>query len=273
MHYRTNWALVIGLSLLLHGAVWGGIVMVRSLLDRNTTPPPMVSENVVPIEDAPDTDSDDNDLPGTEDGADTGSLMGEAIPETGVTDVSEKAISSEPETDTPKVEESKEEPEEIEPLTQDDISEDEVLSEDPIEAETEEDALKAYQKQVEEAKKDPKKKVSNVIVLKKKGNGGRQMGQPPITIVDSYPPDGMYTFKGVVRVLSTIGTNGKIIHTKIAVTSGNRAIDELAMAFCRRWTFKPALDGKGVPMECNKLIRIPFNLSPEKMKDQIDRNG
>ena len=204
MHYRTNWALVIGLSLLLHGAVWGGIVMVRSLLDRNTTPPPTVSENVVPIEDAPDTDSDDNELPGTEDGADTGSLMGEAIPETGVTDVSEKDISSEPETDTPKVEEIKEEPEEIEPLTQDDISEDEAPSEDPIEAETEEDALKAYQKQVEEAKKDPKKKVSNVIVVKKKGNGGRQMGQPPITIVDSYPPDGMYTFKGVVRVLSTI---------------------------------------------------------------------
>ena len=44
MHYRTNWVLVIGLSLLLHGAVWGGIVMVRSLLDRNTTPPPTVSE-------------------------------------------------------------------------------------------------------------------------------------------------------------------------------------------------------------------------------------
>jgi protein TonB len=44
------------------------------------------------------------------------------------------------------------------------------------------------------------------------------------------------------------------------------------MAFCRRWTFKPALDSKGQPMECIKLIRIPFNLPPEKMKDQIDRN-
>jgi putative LPXTG-motif protein cell wall anchor domain protein len=49
-------------------------------------------------------------------------------------------------------------------------------------------------------------------------------------------------------------------------------VDELAMAFCRRWTFKPALDSKGQPMECIKLIRIPFNLPPEKMKDQIDRN-
>ena len=99
------------------------------------------------------------------------------------------------------------------------------------------------------------------------------MGQPPITLSDSYPPEGMYTFKGVIRVFTTIGEDGKVKATKIAVSSGRRSADELAQAFCRRWTFKPARDGEGKPMESVKLIRIPFNLSPEKMKDQMDRNG
>jgi protein TonB len=133
--------------------------------------------------------------------------------------------------------------------------------------------VKKFQKQVEDAKKDPKKKISSTIVVKKKGDGSTHtMGQPPKIIVDSYPPEGIYTFKGVVRVFATIGEDGKIKKTKVAVTSGRRSVDELAMAFCRRWTFKPALDSKGQPMECIKLIRIPFNLPPEKMKDQIDRN-
>ena len=140
-------------------------------------------------------------------------------------------------------------------------------------AENEKDAVKKFQQQIEDAKKDPKKKISSTIVVKKKGDGSTHtMGQPPKIIVDSYPPEGMYTFKGVVRVFTTIGEDGKVKKTKVAVTSGRRGVDELAMAFCRRWTFKPALDSKGQPMECIKLIRIPFNLPPEKMKDQIDRN-
>lgn len=273
MQYRTNWPLVIGIALALHGALFGGMMAIESLWDRNNTPPAAVAEDLTPLTDVPG-DGDENELPGTEDGADNGSLQGESVPETGVVSVKEADISHEPEaeTDITKVEPKEDIKEEIKPLTQEELPEEEVKSEEPIVAETEEEALKEYQKQLEEAKKDPKKKVSSVIVVKKKGNGGHQMGQPPITIVDSYPPEGMFTFKGVVRVLATIGTNGKIIRTKIAVTSGNRAIDELAMAFCRRWTFKPALDGKGEPMECDKLIRIPFNLSPEKMKDQMDRN-
>lgn len=33
MHYRTNWLVVILLALGLHGAVFGGLILVRPLLD------------------------------------------------------------------------------------------------------------------------------------------------------------------------------------------------------------------------------------------------
>ena len=280
MHYRTNWLVVILLALGLHGAVFGGLILARPLLDGSAEEVASEVGTTIELEDAPQSgEGEETKDPGYEDGAEGGSLVGEALPGKGLENIKAADISNEPaaETDIVKVMEERENPPpdtEPEPLeeAEADVPEEKADTE-PIVAENEKDAVKKFQKQVEDAKKDPKKKISSTIVVKKKGDGSTHtMGQPPKIIVDSYPPEGMYTFKGVVRVFATIGEDGKIKQTKVAVTSGRRGVDELAMAFCRRWTFKPALDSKGQPMECVKLIRIPFNLPPEKMKDQIDRN-
>ena len=259
MHYRTNWLVVILLALGLHGAVFGGLILVRPLLDGSAEEVASEVGTTIELEDAPQSgEGEETKDPGYEDGAEGGSLVGEALPGKGLMEEREN-----PPPDT--------EPEPLEE-TEADVPEEKADTE-PIVAENEKDAVKKFQQQIEDAKKDPKKKISSTIVVKKKGDGSTHtMGQPPKIIVDSYPPEGMYTFKGVVRVFTTIGEDGKVKKTKVAVTSGRRGVDELAMAFCRRWTFKPALDSKGQPMECIKLIRIPFNLPPEKMKDQIDRN-
>ena len=260
MHYRTNWLVVILLALGLHGAVFGGLILVRPLLDGSAEEVASEVGTTIELEDAPQSgEGEETKDPGYEDGAEGGSLVGEALPGKGLENIKAADVSNEPaaETDIVKVMEERENPPpDTEP--------------EPLE-ETEADVPK--EKADTEPKKDPKKKISSTIVVKKKGDGSTHtMGQPPKIIVDSYPPEGMYTFKGVVRVFTTIGEDGKVKKTKVAVTSGRRGVDELAMAFCRRWTFKPALDSKGQPMECIKLIRIPFNLPPEKMKDQIDRN-
>ncbi len=283
MHYRTNWALVVALALALHGGVLGGYTLLTPLLETKSEVPSQMPD-MIEIENAPEGgEGDESDDPGYTEGEDEGSLVGQALPDEGVSGIKEADISSGPEaeTDVKAVKAAMEAPppaeieKDPEPLTQEEAKVDPKTPDaEPIVAESEKEAIKEYQKQVEAAQKDPKKKVSNTIVIAKKGSGkAKQMGQPPITITDSYPPEGMYKFKGVIRVFTTIGTDGKVKATKISVTSGRRSADELAMAFCRRWTFKPALDGEGKPMESVKLIRIPFNLPPEKMKDQMDRNG
>lgn len=283
MHYRTNWPVVILLALGLHGAVFGGFTVVKPLLDGPAEEMASDIGTVVELEDAPaESHGEETKNPGYEEGGEAGSLVGEAFPGQGLENIKESDISNAPEAETniEKILEAREtmqvsSDKEPEPLTEKEtVVEKEKPETEPIVAEDETDAVKKFQQQMEEAKKDPKKKISNTIVVKKKGDGSAHtMGQPPKIIADSYPPEGMYTFKGVVRVFTTIGEDGKVKKTKVAVTSGRRAVDELAMAFCRRWTFKPALDSKGQPMECIKLIRVPFNLSPEKMKDQIDRNS
>lgn len=273
MLYRTNWPLVLFLALALHGGVFGVFQMLRPLLLKDE-PVPTEMGQIIDLGDAEEGGKgEDSNDPGFIEGTEDGSLVGEALPDVGISGIREADIASGPdaEKDMSKVKEAEQVPE---PLMQDEVKVDPEPEADPIIAKDEADAIKQYQKQVAEAQKDPKKKVSNTIVIQKKGSGkAKQIGQPPITLSDSYPPEGMYTFKGVIRVFTTIGEDGKVKATKVAVSSGRRSADELAQAFCRRWTFKPARDGEGKPMESVKLIRIPFNLSPEKMKDQMDRNG
>lgn len=280
MHYRTNWPLVLTLALALHGGVFGGWQLMQPFLEEQQEVPAEMGQ-MIDLENAPEGGEGENSNdPGFMEGEEDGSLVGEALPDAGVSGIREADIARGPEaeTDVASVKAAMEEPPETEkdpaPLTQDEAKVDPEPNEAPIIAIDEKDAVKQYQKQVAEAQKDPKKKVSNTIVIQKKGSGkAKQMGQPPITLSDSYPPEGMYRFKGVIRVFTTIGADGKVKATKVAVSSGRRSADELAQAFCRRWTFKPARDGEGRPMESVKLIRIPFNLPPDKMKDQMDRNG
>lgn len=241
MVYRSKWLLALAAALAVHGLAAGGM-MGFSLSDK--PPQPIPAEPAVEI----DMDGVEGEDPGAEEG----------------NDAAESAPPEEAPSPVPPLEEET-------PLQEEDVPSDTEKDEKPIEAASLEEAVRTWQKEMKNAAKDGKSKVSDTLVVKK-GNGGRQMGQPPIVVTDSYPPDGMYTFKGVVRVFTTIGEDGKVKATKVAVTSGNRAVDELAMAFCRRWTFKPAKDSKGEPMACTKLIRIPFNVSPAYARDQKARN-
>lgn len=243
MVYQSRWLLALAVAVAVHGLAAGGMM---GMSGWQKPPQPV-----------PDGPAVEIDMDGTE-GEETGDPKGE----------SEDLPENPPEAGT--VPPPPPEPEEV-PMQEEDVPTKEEKDDRPIEASSLDEAVKAWKQEMKEAARDGKGKVSDTLVVKK-GNGGRQMGQPPIVIQDSYPPDGMYTFKGVVRVFTTIGTDGRVKSTRVAVTSGNRAVDELAMAFCRRWTFKPAKDSKGDPMECTKLIRIPFNVSPAYARDQKARN-
>ena len=101
---------------------------------------------------------------------------------------------------------------------------------------------------------DPSK---NDIVMTHRGD--QQMGQPPITISEYYPPQGSgLNYKGYVSVAATIGKNGKVIKTKVMRSSGRMMVDNIAMNAASKWTFKAALDQDGYPMECDKIITFDF---------------
>lgn len=116
---------------------------------------------------------------------------------------------------------------------------------------------------LQEIVQDPVKSNQVIIVKALQGNATLQMGQPPKLVTDFYPPTDLVSFHGRVSVFATIGKDGNVIKTKIAVTSGKYSVDQIAMSAVRRWTFKPALDQNGKPMECTKIISIPFNV-PQK---------
>ena len=53
MHYRTNWIVVILLALGLHGAVFGGLILVRPLLDGAAEEVASEVGTIIELEDAP----------------------------------------------------------------------------------------------------------------------------------------------------------------------------------------------------------------------------
>ena len=130
----------------------------------------------------------------------------------------------------------------------------------PILAEQDEPVIAKLQELAEEPEK-----LDKVVIVKEPADSVPvQMGQPPKLITDYYPPSANVQFRGRVSVFATIGKDGKIIKTKIAVTSGKPEVDQLAMEAAQRWTFKAALDQNGRPMECTKIISIPFNVIKKK---------
>lgn len=89
--------------------------------------------------------------------------------------------------------------------------------------------------------------------------GKQQLGQPPVTITEFYPEKGSgLGYKGYVSVAATIGKDGKVKATKVMRTSGRYFVDEIARKAAMQWTFKPALDQEGKPMECDKIITFDF---------------
>ena len=111
------------------------------------------------------------------------------------------------------------------------------------------------EKKLDEALKKDDAEKSDIVVSK----GNRQMGEPPITLSEAYPPKGGgLNYGGYVSVAATIGKDGLVKKTKIMRTSGRMMVDQIAMTAAAKWTFKPALDQEGKPMECDKIITFNF---------------
>ena len=90
-------------------------------------------------------------------------------------------------------------------------------------------------------------------------NAKQQLGQPPVTITEFYPEKGSgLGYRGYVSIAATIGKDGKVRSTKVMRTSGRMFVDEIARKAAMQWTFKPALDQDGKPMECDKIITFDF---------------
>ena len=126
--------------------------------------------------------------------------------------------------------------------------------ETPTEAEEPDEAVEKLKEELEKA--DPKDEKPDIVIARPTGN--QQMGQPPVVLTEVYPPAGGIPFKGRVAVAATIGKDGKVKKTKMMVKSGRLVIDNIAMSAASKWTFKPALDQEGKPMECDKIITIDF---------------
>ena len=90
-------------------------------------------------------------------------------------------------------------------------------------------------------------------------NSKQQLGQPPVTVTEVYPEKGSgLGYRGYVSIAATIGKDGKVKATKVMRTSGRMFVDEIARKAAMQWTFKPALDQEGKPMECDKIITFDF---------------
>ncbi|MBR0262139.1 MAG: TonB family protein [Selenomonadaceae bacterium] len=91
-------------------------------------------------------------------------------------------------------------------------------------------------------------------------NDGRQLvTRPPITVNAVYPEKGSgLGFKGYVAFAVRIGKDGKVKSSEILQSSGRYFVDEIARKAAVQWTFKPALDQTGRPMECDKIITFDF---------------
>ena len=87
----------------------------------------------------------------------------------------------------------------------------------------------------------------------------QRLVRPPITIMEVYPEEGsVLGFKGYISFAARISKDGKVKSTEILQSSGRYFVDEIARKAAMQWTFKPALDQDGKPMECDKIITFDF---------------
>lgn len=90
------------------------------------------------------------------------------------------------------------------------------------------------------------------------------MAQPPVTVKEVYPEKGSELgYVGYVLIAATIGKDGKVKATKVIQSSGRFFVDEIVRKAAMQWTFKPALDKHGKPMECDKIITFEFKNTRE----------
>lgn len=261
MKYSANWRLCFIVSLIVHFILWSVLTFVVPLLDFSSA---KVSDDAIMLEDLPTGYEGPGWGNGEGEGTGEGDGSGVGVPN-GSPDGSmdENTTTDGVDSENPILEDD--EAEEVIDASATDNAET-----SPIIADDEADAIAQFKEQVNEAKKDPTKKISTVMVVGRGTNGGGsggngrgggkpQMGEPPITISYFFPPKDLIPYKGTIAVAAFIGTDGNVYKTKIMRGSGHPSYNEIAMSAARRWKFKPALDGNGEPMESRKIISIPFN--------------
>ena len=87
----------------------------------------------------------------------------------------------------------------------------------------------------------------------------QKLGRPPVAIMEVYPEKGSgLGYRGIVSVVVTISKEGKVQSANVVQSSGRMFVDEIACKAAMHWTFKPALDQKGKPMVCDKIIIFDF---------------
>ena len=87
----------------------------------------------------------------------------------------------------------------------------------------------------------------------------QRLEQPPVAIKEVYPEFGSgLGYKGFVSIAATVGTDGKVHETEILQSSGRFFVDEIALKAAMQWTFKPARDQNGKPMQSIKIITFDF---------------
>ena len=138
----------------------------------------------------------------------------------------------------------------------------EEVEEEPVavvEAEVPEEAITEIMKEAEETSDKPEK--PKVL----RSGEGKQIGQPGKILHAEQPPYGVIQFKGRIAVSARIGTDGKVISTKIQVSSGNALYDRMARRIVeKQWKFEPAKDMNGQPMESDMQCPVYFNMKPAR---------
>ena len=136
----------------------------------------------------------------------------------------------------------------------------EQVEEEPavVEAEVPEEAITEILKEVEET---PEKEEPKVL----RSGEGKQIGMPGKILHAEQPPYGVIQFKGRIAVSARIGTDGKVISTRIQVSSGNALYDRMARRIVeKQWKFEPAKDMNGQPMESDMQCPVYFNMKPAR---------
>lgn len=140
-------------------------------------------------------------------------------------------------------------------------SEPAAVEEEPavVEAEVPEEAITEIMKEVEETKDASQE--DNVL----RSGEGKQIGQPGKILHAEQPGYGVIPLKLSIAVSARIGTDGKVIRTKVQRTSGNALYDRLAMRIVEKyWKFEPAKDMNGQPMESDMQCPVYFNMKPTR---------
>ncbi len=154
-----------------------------------------------------------------------------------------------------------EQPEEEPPPPPPPPPEPEQVEEEPavVEAEVPEEAITEILKEVEETADKPEE--PKVL----RSGEGKQIGQPGKILHAEQPPYGVIQFKGRIAVSARIGTDGKVISTRIQVSSGNALYDRMARRIVeKQWKFEPAKDMNGQPMESDMQCPVYFNMKPAR---------